>query len=154
MTYSMNREKRHSPTSVIGPSRHVRLRRPENSTLGCVPRGNHAVHDATRTDFLIRSIHYCAVHFRTLFSFVVEIFSIRFLGFGVCSPRYLITRARFFQRPGNSESSTRRHRRLRTPLDKRRRVDPDFLEKFVNCSFELFLTVILRFSIFSWFGEY
>jgi len=53
VTYSSNREKKRSPSSVIAPSRHVQSRWPDSSTEGRVPRGNHAARGSTCTDFLV-----------------------------------------------------------------------------------------------------
>jgi len=56
VTYSSNREKKRSPSSVIAPSRHVQSRCPDSSTEGRVPRGNHAARGSNCTNSLVWSI--------------------------------------------------------------------------------------------------
>jgi hypothetical protein len=77
---------------------------------------------------------------RFFFQFVAELFRIEFLVFGDCEARFLVTQSSFFKQPPAT--------RIGVPgavgffkkfLDERRRVDPDFLGRFVIGLFKLLL---------------
>ena len=70
----------------------------------------------------------------------MEFFFVVFVSFGGCSARFLITESSFFQQPLTTRDRILDAIRFfEVFLGKRRRVDPDFLGRFVNGLFEFFL---------------
>ena len=145
--------KKRSPSSVSAPNKHDQSRWPRSSTLGRVPRGNHATSGSTWTNFLVRSMQSAVATISRRFLISSwKLISVALVSFSGCATWFLISQPCFFQQPPTARirvlDTVRVFEKL---LDERRRpgrrVLPDLGRWLVNCSLEFFLLCFREFSI-------